>query len=113
MAKNYVCDGNVMDYLNTGAAIIASGAVVPMAAMIGVADANIAPGQVGAVSIVGVFNLPKKTGSGAALTAGGGAWWDGTNKQIVGAAADGLIPAGKVFADAGDSAATVRIKINA
>lgn len=31
MAKNYVCDGNVMDYLNTGAAIIASGAVVPMA----------------------------------------------------------------------------------
>ncbi len=113
MAKNYVCDGKVMDYQNAGASMIASGAVVPMAAMIGIAETNIAPGKVGAVSIVGVFSLPKKTGSGAALTAGGGAWWDGTNKQIVGAAADGLIPAGKVFADAGDSAASVRIKINA
>lgn len=113
MAKNFVCDGKVMDYLNAGTSTIVSGAVVPMAAMIGVADANIAPGQTGAVSITGVFSLPKKTGSGAALTAGGGAWWDSTNKYIVGAAADGLIPAGKVFADAGDSAATVRIKINA
>ena len=113
MAKNFVCDGNVMDYTNRGASVIASGAVVPMAAMIGVAEADIAPGQVGAVSVVGVFNLPKKTGSGAALTAGGGAWWDDTNKYIVGAEASGLIPAGKVFADAGDSAATARIKINA
>lgn len=65
------------------------------------------------MSIVGVFNLPKKTGSGAALTAGGRAWWDGTNKQIVGAAADGLIPAGKVFADAATAPQPCRIKINA
>lgn len=71
MAKNYVQPGRVLDYLNSGSAVIASGQVVLIGAVIGVALAAIPVGEKGPVQVEGVFALPKKTGTevaqGAAL----------------------------------------------
>jgi predicted RecA/RadA family phage recombinase len=59
MAKNYVKDGTVLTYDNTGAAI-SSGDVVVVGNLLGVAIPDIAATSgSGTVQIVGVFDLPK------------------------------------------------------
>jgi len=59
MSTSYVQDGEVIEYVNTGAAIL-SGAVVVVGTQIGVALEDIAATTgVGSVSMTGVFELPK------------------------------------------------------
>ncbi|MFS1525633.1 capsid cement protein [Microbulbifer sp. 2304DJ12-6] len=65
MAKNFVQEGKVLDYTNTGAAITA-GSVVVMGAVLGVALVDIASGETGAVQIGGVFTVPKVSAAGIA-----------------------------------------------
>lgn len=72
MAKNYVAQGNTLDY--TASENIASGAVVSMPHCLGIAITNIASGEVGAVAIEGVFELPKV--SGAVFGVGEKLIWD-------------------------------------
>jgi len=59
MAKNFVRDGDIITYSNTGAAI-ASGDVVVIGNLLGVALVDIAATTgTGAVAIEGVYSLPK------------------------------------------------------
>jgi predicted RecA/RadA family phage recombinase len=59
MAKNYVNDGTVVTFANTGAAI-SSGDVVVVGNLLGVAIVDIAATSgTGTVQIEGVFDLPK------------------------------------------------------
>lgn len=71
MANNYVQPGRVLDYVNTTSAAIASGQVVLVGAVLGVALGAIPVGETGSVQVEGVFALPKKAGTavpqGAAL----------------------------------------------
>ena len=63
MARNFVQPGNVLTYINAGAAIVA-GAVVPMGACVGVAQTDIAATTgTGAVAMSGVHTLPKVAGT--------------------------------------------------
>jgi len=57
MTKKYVQRGDVIDF--TAGSAISSGDVVEMQHCLGVALADIANGEVGAVAIEGVFDLPK------------------------------------------------------
>lgn len=59
MSTNYVQDGEVIEFANTGSAI-AAGDVVVVGTQIGVALVDIAATTgVGAVAMTGVFDLPK------------------------------------------------------
>jgi predicted RecA/RadA family phage recombinase len=60
MTSRYVQPGQVLQH--TAAAAIASGDVVQIGKLTGVALANIAIGQTGSVQIEGVFSVPKKSG---------------------------------------------------
>lgn len=74
MAKNYIQPGNVLDYV-AGAAI-ASGDVVEMDKLVGVAMDDIANGDTGAVAISGVFEVPKNNTQ--AFAQGALIYWDGS-----------------------------------
>lgn len=56
----YIQPGEAIDYLNTGDNLKA-GQVVKLAERCGIAMADIAQNAVGAVAVVGVFELPKDT----------------------------------------------------
>ncbi|WP_417283653.1 capsid cement protein [Comamonas sp.] len=66
MANNYIQPGKVLDYVNTTATAVASGQVVLVGVILGVALVNIAPGQTGSVQIEGVFAVPKLAGAAIA-----------------------------------------------
>ena len=62
MAKTavYIQRGEALDYQNTTEALIPAGTVVLLGKRIGVAGGDIHPGEVGALHMVGVFEIPKK-----------------------------------------------------
>jgi predicted RecA/RadA family phage recombinase len=75
--KNFVLEGDVINYANSGSAI-ASGAVVQIGETVGVAATDIsATTGTGAVLLEGVFSLPK-VGS-QAWSQGDKIFWDHTN----------------------------------
>lgn len=114
MTSKYVQDGDIMDYANAGSAI-ASGAVVAVGNLIGVALADIAATSgVGSVALEGVFTLPKVTGT--AWTQGAKLLWDASaGKFDLGTAtpATGDISGCCVaFAAAASAATTGLVKLN-
>lgn len=104
--NNYIQPGHVMDYENTAAAAedIASGAVVAFTDRIGVAAVDINAGDIGAVSVVGVFELPK---GNANLVQGQAVFW---KSGKIGTDNTG-VPAGYVFDSAPAADETVSVKI--
>ncbi|MDH1765152.1 DUF2190 family protein [Comamonas aquatica] len=63
MATNHVQPGKVLDYVNTTGAAIASGSVVVVGALLGVALVDIPVGATGSVAVDGVFSVPKVAGA--------------------------------------------------
>ncbi len=74
MAKNFIQPGEVIDWTNGTGSAVASGAVVAIGQMLGVALVGIANGATGSVQIKGVFEVPKV--SGAVIAAGESLVWD-------------------------------------
>ncbi len=107
----FVQEGNQIDY--TPGAAVAAGDVVVQGELVGVAKQPIAANVLGALAVDGVFDFPKATGGGTAISAGANVYWDeaeqvaktddetGANKLI-----------GKTVAAAGDNDATVRVRLN-
>ena len=109
MAKNYVSEGDVLDFANTGA-LIPSGAVVVMGKRIGIALADIPTNSTGSVAVTGVWTLPRLVTDDT--TQGELLYWDAANNRVTEAA--GALPlAGYAAAAAGVNATSVRVKINA
>lgn len=73
MAQNYIESGEVLDL--TATAATTSGQVVVIGAMVGVAMGDAAIGEVVAVRLKGVYEVPKATG---AITLGAKVYWNGT-----------------------------------
>lgn len=112
MANNYVQPGRVLDYVNNGAAAIASGQVVLVGAVLGVALGGIPVGATGSVQVEGVFTLPKKTGT--AVTQGAALVFKAASKDFtVGAPAAGDVSgaAAFAFAAAASDATVVAVKL--
>jgi len=114
MATNFKQEGDILYYANSSGSTIASGAVVVMGNIIGVALEDIANGSTGSVAVEGVFTLPKVTGS--AWTIGSKLLWDvSAGKFDVGSAtpATGDVSMCCVAAAAAASAATTgAVKLN-
>lgn len=62
MSRKFRQAGDIIEYTNAGAAILA-GAVVVMLDMVGIALVDIATGGKGSVAIEGVFEVPKVAGT--------------------------------------------------
>ena len=107
----FVHNGDAIDY--TPGADAAAGAVVVQGELVGIAKMPIAADALGALAVVGVFDLPKTAGVGEAIAAGAEVYWDegdqvaktdseaGANKKL-----------GKTVAAAGDDDATVRVRLS-
>ncbi len=112
MAKNYVTEGRILDYTNAGAAI-ASGDVVIVAGLLGVALVDIATGATGSVQIDGVFSLP--CAAATVIAQGDDLDWDVSAGQLdkIGTPAAGDVSNGAIaYAGAGAGVTTVKAKLN-
>lgn len=107
----FVHDGNAIDY--TPSAAVAAGDVVVQGELIGIAKTAIAAGALGALGVCGVFDLPKATGVGTAITAGALIYWDVADAQATTDADTGTNKLlGKTIAAAADADATVRVRLD-
>lgn len=107
---NYVQKGEVMNYTNAGQTTIGYHDVVPLGTRIGVALAPIAVGDVGGVSVVGVWEVPADTA--ATFAAGDAVYWDTVNNKAVKATGENIIPTGGyAFEAKANGAAVVLAKI--
>lgn len=59
MAKNYVQEGQILTWKNETGTAVASGSVVKVGHLLGVALVDLAPGDSGSVQVEGVFLCPK------------------------------------------------------
>ena len=111
MAVKFVQTGHSIDY--TPGADVASGAVVVQGDLVGVAKLDIKANTLGALAVDGVFDFPKATGTGKAITAGATLYWDvaeAVAKADSETGANKLI--GKAVKAAGDNDATVRVRMS-
>ena len=103
----FVQKGDAVDY--TPASDVTAGDVVVQGDLVGVANLDIASGELGALAIEGVFDFPKATGGSTAIGAGSKVYWTGSVANTT-AASNTLI--GKAVQAATDADATVRVKLN-
>lgn len=98
MAKNYVEDGHTMDWTNTSDKTVASGDLVVVGTLCGVAAGDIVPGADGVLLTTGVFTLPKvevEVTAGAALFI----------------SADGILTTASTTAGEGEEPATENLRV--
>jgi len=107
----FIHDGNAIDY--TPSAAVSAGDVVVQEELVGIAKLDIAADELGALAVVGVFDFPKATGSGSAISAGKTVYWDVADQQAKEddeTGANKLI--GKVVQSATDADTTVRVRLS-
>ncbi len=104
----FIHDGNSIDY--TPGSAVAAGAVVVQGELIGIAKVDIAANTLGALAMTGVFDFPKATGGGTAITAGANCYWDAAGQQAT-TTATGNKLIGKCVRAAADADATVGIRL--
>ncbi len=111
MLTTFIHEGDAVDY--TPGADVAAGDVVVQGELVGVAKTPIAANVPGALAVTGVFDFPKATGGGTAITVGNQVYWDvadGEAKTDAEAGANKLI--GKTVKAAADADATVRVRLS-
>ncbi len=106
MSATYVQSGDMVDYTPTSD--VSAGDIVVQNDLVGVALRDIEANTLGALAVRGVFDFPKDTGSGSAITAGAKVYWDAANKVATATAGSNkLIGKAVAAADADDE--TVRV----
>lgn len=111
MAQNLIACGDRIDYTVPASTTIASGDPVLIGDKLGVALVSGTEGDIIAVQLEGVFELPKKThAADEALTLGAPVYFDAVAKKVTKASAAKVNKhIGYAFAAAGSTAATAQI----
>ncbi len=104
----FIQEGSAIDY--TPGADVAAGEVVVQGDLIGITRLAIKANTLGALAVVGVFEVPKATGGGTALAIGVIVYWDATNQRAT-TTASGNKQLGKVAKAAADADAKVRVRL--
>jgi len=104
----YLAVGNTVDY--TPSTAVTAGDVVVQGELVGVATQAIAANVKGALAVAGVFQFPKATTSGSALTAGAKVYWD-AGSSVVTTTVGSNKYVGKVVTAAAASASTVEVRL--
>jgi len=106
----FIHDGNAIDY--TPGSDVSAGDVVVQGDLIGVAKQPITANALGALAVAGVFDFPKATGGGSAITAGAKVYWDaGDSEAKEDAEAGANKYLGKVATAVTDDDTTVRVRL--
>ena len=106
--KNYIQRGETLTLIAPAA--VASGDMVKVGQIHGVAVAAAASGAEVEVVTIGVFELPKKTAE--AISQGDLLYWDNTNKYLTKTSGVGLTLVGAATAGALAAATTVQARLN-
>ena len=108
MGAVFVQDEEMVDY--TPGSDVAAGAVVVQGDLVGVALRPIPANTLGSLAVEGVFDFPKSTAGGSAITAGTTVYWNaGASQATATSAGNKLI--GKTVRAAADTDATVRVRM--
>lgn len=107
MNARYVQRGESIDYIPSVA--VAAGDVVIIGNLVGIAKMDIPANTLGALAIIGVFDIAKAAGE---IAAGAALYWDAENKQAT-ATAGANKYLGKSIAAAANADTTVRCKLSA
>lgn len=86
---NYVQRGESLDYTNSTNKVIPAGAIIEIGDHIGVSGTDIAPGAVGSIHMVGVFEIDKSKSS-EVIAQGASVYFDGVG--ITGSSGEGEEP---------------------
>ena len=105
----FIQDGNAIDY--TPGADVAAGDVVVQGELVGVAKQPISASVLGSLSVAGVFDFPKATGSGEAITTGAKVYWDDASDVATATAGSNKL-IGKAIAAAAADDETVRVRMS-
>lgn len=103
----FIQNGDAID-ISAGSAAISAGAVIISGEIVGVAKLDIPANTVGAVALVGVFDVAKA--SADAFTVGAPVYFNATSRYAV-SASSGNTKIGKAVAAAVSGGATVKVKI--
>ena len=103
--KNFVANGEVLDV--TLGADTASGALVATGKLVGVAQTSGKSGETIAVSLCGVYTVPKASG---AMTKGAALYYDAGAGNVT-TTASGNTACGWAWADAASGDATVQLRL--
>jgi predicted RecA/RadA family phage recombinase len=111
MKASYVQKGDSIDY--TPDADVNAGDVIVLGTnMLGIAKLDIKAEELGALALVGVFDMPKSTGSGTAIERGVNTYWDASSQVVVTDSNSGAnIHVGRTIAASSDEDATVRVRL--
>jgi predicted RecA/RadA family phage recombinase len=111
MKAVYVQKGDSIDH--TPSSDVAAGDVVIIGEKtLGIAKLDIKANELGALSLVGVFDVAKEAGTGTALAAGINVYWDATNQVVTSDANGGAnINMGRTIAPATDDDTTARVRL--
>lgn len=108
MIARYVYRGEAIDY--TPDADVAAGSVVVIGSLIGIAKLDIKAGTLGALALVGVYDIVKATGEGTVIARGARVYWD-TAAQKATTVSTGNTYLGEVIVAASATEATVRVRL--
>lgn len=107
MTARYVQKGESIDYRPSAA--VAAGDVIVQGNLVGIARLDIEAGTLGALAVVGVFEIAKATG---AVTVGAALYWNATNKNVTTTATSNTY-IGKAVTAAESADTTVCVLLNA
>ena len=106
----FVQAGDAIDH--TPVADVAAGTVVVQGDLIGIAKLDIKADTLGALAVVGVFDVAKESGGGVTFSVGQKAYWDDTNNLAVTTDGGGTNKyLGKAAVAAADADSSVRIRL--
>ena len=109
MKATYIQEGNNINYINLTETEIEAGSVIVFGVSVGIAASNIAPNEMGALAMKGIYEMPKDDTD---IKAGSAVYYNKTADKVTSTAANNT-KIGIAAADAGTSAVTVNVKINA
>lgn len=105
--KNYKEKGDVLDYTNATGSDIASGDVVIVGNLVGIAVTDILDTEAGAVNLTGAYELTKDTP--LAISQGDELFWSVADQEVTKTATDK--PLGTAFVAAASNDTTVIVKL--
>lgn len=106
----FIQAGDLIDY--TPPSAVAAGDVVVQGDLVGIAKRDIPASTPGTLAVSGVFDFPKATGNGTAISAGATVYWDAADKVAKTDDESGANPRlGRTTVAATDAAETVRVRL--
>ena len=106
MKARYIQRGDSIDYTSTSD--IAAGDIIKVGSLVGVAKLDIKAGELGALALVGVYELE---GNGTAVEAGSVVYVDPTTGKVCADGASGAVKFGHAVQSAAATDATVLVRL--